>query len=199
MAPSFVPSSIAATPGGVDVIVLGQKNGNLYALSAEDGQTLWAVFTSPGSFTGGLSWGVAVDDGRVYFTAINFDGVTWQMKPSNQTISNSAYGAASLLDGNLLWETQSSRNSITFTPPSVAGDIVIAGRTGVSHGMRNDYDYTTGGLIVLAKSTGTVIADIDLDANFHGGIAIQDEYIMFGTGYAFYNGTGSFYVMSVGK
>jgi outer membrane protein assembly factor BamB len=122
MAPSFVPSSNKSNAQG-DVIVLGQKNGVLYSLSAATGKPIWSTQTSPDGIAGGLSWGVAVDTSRVYFTAINSDNVTWQLVPSNTTIQNSAYGAASLATGALLWETQTPDNNVAFGPPSVVGDM----------------------------------------------------------------------------
>jgi outer membrane protein assembly factor BamB len=99
MAPAFVPASSANTPGGNDTVVVGQKNGNLYAISAVDGSISWATSTSPDGVAGGLSWGVAVDDSRVYFTAINFNQLPLKILPSKKTIHNSAWGAANLADG----------------------------------------------------------------------------------------------------
>ena len=59
MAPSFVPAS-GDTPFGTDTLVVGQKNGNLYALCAQSGDIFWATATSPGGGEGGLIWGIAV-------------------------------------------------------------------------------------------------------------------------------------------
>ena len=59
MAPSFVPAS-ESTPFGKDVVVVGQKNGNLYAVSAQTGELFWATATSPDGEGGGLIWGIAV-------------------------------------------------------------------------------------------------------------------------------------------
>ena len=59
MAPSFVPAS-RYTPFGEDTLVVGQKNGNLYAISAQTGKIFWATATSPGGVEGGLIWGIAV-------------------------------------------------------------------------------------------------------------------------------------------
>lgn len=99
MAPGFVPASSANTPGGNDTVVVGQKNGNLYAVSAVDGSISWATSTSPDGVAGGLSWGVAVDSSRVYFTAINYNQLPWKISPSKKTIRNSAWGVANLTDG----------------------------------------------------------------------------------------------------
>lgn len=59
MAPSFVPAS-EHTPFGEDALVVGQKNGNVYALSAQTGELFWATATSPDGNEGGLIWGLAV-------------------------------------------------------------------------------------------------------------------------------------------
>ena len=59
MAPSYVPAS-EYTPYGKDTLVVGQKNGNLYAICAQTGELFWATVTCPGSMEGGLMWGIAV-------------------------------------------------------------------------------------------------------------------------------------------
>lgn len=64
MAPSFVSAS-GSTPSGDDVLVVGQKNGNLYAICAQTGKLLWATTTSPDGSEGGLIWGIAV--GKPFF------------------------------------------------------------------------------------------------------------------------------------
>ena len=64
MAPSFVPAS-EYTPFGTDTLVVGQKNGNLYAIGAQTGELFWATATSPDGIVGGLIWGLAV--GTAFF------------------------------------------------------------------------------------------------------------------------------------
>ena len=59
MAPSFVPAS-ESTPFGEDTLVVGQKNGILYAIGAQTGELFWATATSPDGDLGGLIWGIAV-------------------------------------------------------------------------------------------------------------------------------------------
>lgn len=193
MAPSFIPSNYQLHPQG-DVVVLGQKNGILYSLSAKTGTLLWSTLTSPDGYAGGLSWGVAADNSRVYFTAINFNNVTWQLEPSNKTIQNSAYGAASLATGKLLWETQTPDNNLAFGPPSVVGDLVVVTRAGQNNA--NSVN-TKGGLIFLSQTTGEILGNIELDANSHSGVAAYGKKLFFGTGYSGFNGTGSLYVLSV--
>src|SRR3569833_347561 len=180
MAPTFVPGGASAG----DKVVVGRKSGDLYAMSAADGHILWATSTSPKGITGGLSWGIAVDDSRVYFTAINADYKTWQLQPSGQTVNRSAYGAVSLSTGAILWETAVPMNGVSLGPPTVVGDIVLVARTGQDPDGTASYDQSQGGLVALNKATGSVIMDLTLSTNFHGGIAIQGKYVLFGTGYS---------------
>lgn len=193
MAPTFIPGSVD-TPYGKDTVVIGQKNGELHALSAQTGTPFWSTVTSPDGSGGGLIWGIAVDDKQVYFTAANTGLQTWQLYGSNATIQNSAYGAAELATGKLTWETASPRNSTSVVPPTVVGDAVLVGRT--------TYNSTggPGALLVIDKHSGTIMHEYGLESAFHGGIAVQGNYVMFGTGYsrsATFNGTGSFNVWSV--
>lgn len=198
MAPGFVSGASASTPKGQDTVVVGQKNGNLCALSAADGTLFWATSTSPDGVSGGLSWGVAVDESQVYFTAINFDMLPWTIVPSKQKIKNSAWGAANLADGTVVWDTQvQPKTAQAFNPPSVANDVVVTGRTQLK--ATGPEAFKGGQLVLLDKTDGTTVGTLDLDVDFHGGIAVQDEYLLFGTGYSnpFDNTTGSFYVVQV--
>jgi outer membrane protein assembly factor BamB len=194
MAPTFIPGG-SGTPYGRDTVVIGQKNGNLYAVSAQAGRLFWSITTSPDGSAGGLVWGVAVDETQVYFTALNFNQVPFLLQPSGQNIINSAFGAASLKDGSLIWEVQSlPEASLAEVPPTVVNDIVLVGTTGAN--ISDAYTGNGGVLKILDKHTGKLIKSVALNANFHGGIAVQGQYIMFGTGYQeFVNGTGSFYVL----
>ncbi|KAH8896722.1 Quino protein alcohol dehydrogenase-like protein [Thozetella sp. PMI_491] len=195
MAPAFVPYARG------DMVVLGRKNGDIYALSARTGHSLWQTSTSPVGIGGGLSWGIAVDDSRVYYTAINSGENAWQLRLSNRTVSRSAYGALSLENGAVLWETEAPSNNIAFGPPSIVGDLVLVARTGQDPDGAGLYDQSTGGLVALEKSTGRIIMDHGLDTNFHGGVAVQDRYVLFGTGYLAYQPPalvpGGFHVMLV--
>ncbi|OIW25399.1 Quino protein alcohol dehydrogenase-like protein [Coniochaeta ligniaria NRRL 30616] len=136
MAPTFVPGE---GKNSKDVLTIGQKSGYLYSLAADTGEIQWATATSPGGVVGGLSWGIATDDRRVYFTGINSGTKPWTLQPGNNTVvNNSVWGAASLTDGKLLWETPGS---------------------------------------------GKVLLEYPLKGTFRGGVAVQDRYVLFGTGY----------------
>ncbi|CAD0109410.1 unnamed protein product [Aureobasidium uvarum] len=194
MAPTFVLPS-RWTPNKEDTVVIGQKNGVIHAFSAKDVTLHWSSATSHDGVEGGLIWGIAVDDKRVYFAAVNSNFVSWQVQPLNHTIDNSAFGALSLLNGSILWEIPSPYDSISFVQPSVVNDTLFTGRTGQNK--TGSHDLTRGGLIVIDKRSGLMIKDYNLDVNFHGGVAIQNDYVMFGTGYNGFSGVGGFHVYTL--
>ncbi|KAI4172814.1 MAG: hypothetical protein LQ346_008524 [Caloplaca aetnensis] len=195
MAPSFVPRS-NQTPSQQDTIIIGQKNGNLYALSAAEGKIFWSVATSPTGLIGGLIWGLAVDASAVYYTAVNYLRVPWQFQDGTN-LSNSAWGSASLSTGKILWETAVPRNETTLVMPTVANDVVLTGTAGLG---AEGYAGPLGdsSLVVLDKRTGAIIRETMVGRLFQGGIAVVREYVLFGTGYnSFPNGT--FNVWKLGK
>jgi polyvinyl alcohol dehydrogenase (cytochrome) len=56
-----------ALPDGKQLLLAGQKSGILYALDPDrDGELLWKVRLSPGSYLGGIQWGPAADAENVY-------------------------------------------------------------------------------------------------------------------------------------
>jgi len=82
-----------------------------------------------------------------------------------------------------------------YGPPSVVGDIVFNNKPYVTQGFSAVVG--PGGLVVLSSATGEILLEKEIDAPFHGGVAIQDNFLVFGTGYDGYGSNGSIYVMCV--
>jgi len=57
---------LAKDRGGKDVILAGQKSGDVWALDAETGKVLWNVRFGNGTALGGVHWGIATDGERVF-------------------------------------------------------------------------------------------------------------------------------------
>ena len=55
---------------GDDVLLAGQKSGDVWALDPDDGSLVWRETLSQGTPLGGIHWGLAVD-GRRVFAAVN--------------------------------------------------------------------------------------------------------------------------------
>jgi outer membrane protein assembly factor BamB len=192
MAPTFVPASLGNMTSGNDSVIIGQKNGIMYSLDAESGDSQWIVPTSPDGDQGGLSWGLGIDAANIYFTAINYGSEEWHLIPSGIEVNNSAFGAMSLKEGTITWETAVPRMDYSYTAPTLVNDMLLVGASGKITAGR-------GSLMALTKADGKILLDMPVDSILRGGIAVQDQYVMFGTGYSYANplGNGSFYVMKL--
>lgn len=193
MAPSFIPGG-KGTPQGKDTVVVGQKNGNLYAFDAKSGALFWVNPTSPDGITGGLIWGLAVDDTAIYYTAVNAGQISFRPTGASANITNSVFGAANLADGKNLWQTPVPGNEFSESVPSVVNDVVFNGRSGTIPAVAGGAPTGLGGLVAMEKRTGIILHDYTLDDIFYANIAIVDRYVMFGTGYGFGSGNGTFQV-----
>ncbi len=58
--------SMATLTDGREVVVGGQKSGDVHVVDAATGENLWTTKISAGSALGGIHWGVTVSGGQVY-------------------------------------------------------------------------------------------------------------------------------------
>jgi hypothetical protein len=127
-----------------------------------------------------LQWGIAVDDQNIYFTNTNSGSAPVKLL-NGTTITNSAFGAASLKNGSVLWLTAAPVNQTSVVAPTLVNDVVLVGTTG--HFSDTGSVVGPGLLTPLDKNTGEVLRVITLDAFFGGNSAAVHEYVLFGTGY----------------
>ena len=125
----------------------------------------------------------SLDTNAVYYTAANAGRIPWRLQ-NGTSLSNGAYGALNLTSGKILWDTPIPANDSSVVPPSIVNDVLLTGRPGsytpsgepVTQGQK-------GSLVSLDKHTGSILKTWDLDSYFHGGVAVVDDLVMFGTGY----------------
>jgi len=92
----FGASPILRTlPNGKRILIAGQKSAWVYGLDPdEDGKLLWKVKAGAGGSVGGIEWGMAADDAKVYAPA------------SDLFVENHAPGGLSAIDfatGKTIW------------------------------------------------------------------------------------------------
>ncbi len=85
---------------GRDLVIAGQKSGDVFALDPADGRLVWKKRIGRGGFAGGIHWGMATDNNRIY--APNADTVftgrfTGPRKPGLFALNPT--------DGEILWYT----------------------------------------------------------------------------------------------
>ena len=66
------PPILHALANGRQVLLAGQKSGLVYGLDPDTGKTVWTTRVGAGSALGGVEWGMAADDRRLYAANADF-------------------------------------------------------------------------------------------------------------------------------
>lgn len=165
-----------------ELLGAGQKSGQYWAFDPDTGAVVWETQVGPGGTLGGLQWGSAVDDQRIYTAVANTAAIPWNLVANGQetgVITNGGFWSA--LDkgtGQILWQTADPQNSelgpqLDMGPVTVANGVVYACSTdpaGTMYGL----DATSGAVLWKFESGGSCI----------GGAAVVDSTVYWGSGYS---------------
>jgi polyvinyl alcohol dehydrogenase (cytochrome) len=162
--------------GGKDILLSGQKSGVVYGMDPDTGRMLWSRKLGAGSALGGVEWGMAADDKRLYVAIsdiINlFDEI---MRPKGvmvmgepQPPGKPGLSALDPATGKVLWTTPApvapchyaGDRSRDYTQgacvraqsaaPSVTPGVVFSGTT---DGWFRAYDAATGKILWAYSTT----------------------------------------------
>ena len=119
---------LADLPGGKRILVAGQKSGVVTALDPDrGGQILWQKRVGAGGKLGGVQWGVAIDQGKVYvavsdvrFSVVPPDVPGAQISPLNPKM---AFLLDSKTGGGLSALRLDSGEEVWRTPHPGCGDV----------------------------------------------------------------------------
>jgi polyvinyl alcohol dehydrogenase (cytochrome) len=89
---------LARTGDGRDILLAGQKSGDVWALEPDTGRLLWNRRFGQGTPLGGIHWGLAIDGERV-FAAINDPGPA---RPGYQPVPG--LNALDIETGEVVWQ-----------------------------------------------------------------------------------------------
>jgi polyvinyl alcohol dehydrogenase (cytochrome) len=110
---------------GKDIVLSGQKSGVVFGMDPDTGKTLWSTRVGSGSSLGGIEWGMAADDKRLYVANADTVNVLEEnLKVLGRTNLGTPIGPAkpglSALDpatGKILWSVPAPK-----APCHYAGD-----------------------------------------------------------------------------
>jgi polyvinyl alcohol dehydrogenase (cytochrome) len=162
--------------GGKDVLLSGQKSGAVYGMDPDTGRLLWTQKVGSGSALGGVEWGMAADDKRLYVAISDIINLMDEIlaKEGKGPVEGESSGPAKpglyALDpatGKVLWAAPAPVAPCRYAgdtsrapagsaclraqsaAPSVAGGVVFSGTV---DGWFRAYDASTG-KVLWADST----------------------------------------------
>ena len=146
-----------------------------------------ASVARPGSSLGGIEWGTAFDDGRIYVSLNNLYQIPYP--PGGPNINYGSYAALDASTGQVLWYTPDPSGSpLDLGAVSTTNGVVFVGSM-------------SGHMYALDGANGNVLWDFQGQGSSNAGPAIsKDGVVYWGNGYErFFLGTPSrtFYAFSI--
>ena len=180
----------------------------MYSLAAQTGELNWSTRVSVGSTLGGIHWGMAVDERRVYVAATDFsiDKATGGIADLIEGATPGIY-ALNLATGALEWEIHPTHVYEGLTSPSlysasltVSNDLLFAGSLdGVARAFRTVY-----GSELWSLDTAVEFVDINEVPGNGGtidsvGVVVAGDGLLINSGYSTFQGVDGRYQRGPGN
>ena len=154
----------------------GQKSGQYWALDADSGAVQWVTQAGPGGTGGGLQWGSAVDDRRVYTANSNSNFKPWTLPDDSVTVGG-VWSALDRATGEVLWQKTPPNFDVsgwgeTSGPVTTANGVVFSCSVG-----------PVGYMYALDGATGDVLWSFASGGSCLSGAAISRGEVFWGSGY----------------
>lgn len=202
---------IAQDSSGKDILLAGQKSGDVWALDPDSkGKVLWNKRLSGGTPVGGVHWGMSVVGDKLFVPIADPEWAIaqWEYEPL------AGMAAVDITSGKTLWRHESSRGCFiqlaevdmaTGSPKVPWPDCPLYyGNSGASLGLDDMVLAGTlnGKLQAFSPDTGSVLWEYDTKRSFetlngvegHGGsldnagtVAVGNGYMVVQSGYSYIN------------
>lgn len=173
-----------------ELLGIGQKSGQFWALNPDTGSVVWTTQVSPGGVIGGMIWGSAYDGTYIYTSGANSERKPWTL--ANGTVTNSGiWSALDPLTGQIVWETA---NPTPFAPAGGAATVA----NGVVYACSLD---SAGHMYAMDAHTGAILWDFASGGSCNAGAAVVNGVVYWGSGYNSFGATGNdkFYAFGLSK
>lgn len=108
-APNLFTIADPSTGRRRQVVGIGQKSGDYWALNPDTGAVIWRTNVGPGGLGGGVEFGTATDGGRVYVAEANSSQLPFTLGGggpfAGQTVTSGNWSALNPATGAILWQT----------------------------------------------------------------------------------------------
>lgn len=161
-APNLFSVTDPSTGQPRDVLGIGQKSGDYWALNPDDGAVLWRTKVGPGGLGGGVEFGTAADGDRIYVAEANSGRNPFTLSGSGpfagQIVTSGYWSALNPASGAILWQTPDPQDSKNPGFLTAANGVVYAGSAAGSGGNMYALDASTGAVLWSFASGGSVFS-----------------------------------------
>jgi polyvinyl alcohol dehydrogenase (cytochrome) len=161
-APNLFTTTDPSTGRPRQVLGIGQKSGDYWALNPDDGTVVWRTKVGPGGLGGGVEFGTATDGDRIYVAEANSSQLPFTLSGNGpfagMTVTSGYWSALNPATGEILWQTpdpQASKNPGFVT---AANGVVYAGSAAGSGGNMYALDAGSGAVLWTFESGGSVFS-----------------------------------------
>jgi polyvinyl alcohol dehydrogenase (cytochrome) len=181
--------------GEDDLLGIGQKSGLYWALNPNNGKVVWKTQVGPGGTLGGIEWGTATDDTRIYVPISNFPSIPYALQPSGALVNGGSWSALDPKTGKILWQTGTPGHCSTGGASGVTQGCMALGPVSVANGVvfGGSMDPAPGNptMFALDARTGKILWSYITGASVVAGPAIVGNSVYWGAGYRRLGRTGT--------
>jgi polyvinyl alcohol dehydrogenase (cytochrome) len=166
--------------GGIatDLVGAGQKSGVYWALNPSTGAVVWKQTVGPGGYLGGIEWGTATDNQRVYVAISNSHRRSYVLQPSGTPWSGGSWAALNAATGEIVWQVPDpGLDPIKIGKPSMA-----LGPVTVANGVLYCAD-TAGLMFALDAGSGNTLWTFQAAGSVNAAPAVMNGMLFWGSGY----------------
>ncbi len=182
----------------VDAVGTGQKSGAYFTMNRDTGEILWGTQTGPDGVIGGIQWGAATDNQRIYVPNGNSGYVETTLIPSGVKTNGGFWTALDKNTGQILWQTPtlapavapSSKTAARAQVPPPNTRSIVEGSLTVANGVMYGED-VAGNFVALDAATGNVLRYFQSGGAAISAPAIVDGVIYWASGYGSYGATNN--------
>ncbi len=168
-----------ANINGVPTLLVGagQKSG-VYWVVTTTGVPVWHTIVGPYSKLGGMEWGTASDNQRIYVALDNPNQTRYTLQPSGTAWNGSSWAALNPATGAILWQVPDpgestvykSRHAMALGPVTVANGVLFV-------------PSMSGSMYALNAATGAILWSFDAPGSVNAAPAVVNGVVYWGTGY----------------
>jgi polyvinyl alcohol dehydrogenase (cytochrome) len=156
----------------------GQKSGFYWALSPTNGAIQWTTSVGPSGKLGGMEWGTASDNQRIYVALSNSSQRSYTLQPSGVSWNGASWAALNPATGAILWQVPDPGfstvhpgvHALALGPVTVANGVVYAASM-------------SGYMYALNATTGATLWSFQAPGSVNASPAVVNGTLYWGTGY----------------